>query len=404
MRVSLLRGFLAIATAIVAARCAVLDPHVWVKSALTCAHKNECMTVAEPLEIQLHVGHTHELDIERKEFADIETNFTVPDIVYPEALTMIGPNHARMPITAHAVGATMLNVELRNDPRHLNDRASLRIRTFSSRVTVVGWVDGTAIDPDAIAPHASKTVKRYFRERCAYAATLIATKGIFSKDLQFIDSRSPEQDRLYAQAFLVKSSANAPPPDTVEKLLPRKDFRLMNDFQVVGADGRRFAPQLPRHEAVVGETPFPCDGGAKLRGAPWLRNKIDEVRLDKSESHTRNGEWLEPEGVERIAQLNQGRLGWLGQLFQKALTSDNRDPSEITPWVWSLVAFDEKGRFVVKNAGFPTYSVYVNGKLVQKCGTKQAPFEEFSKRDASWQFDTAGVDLAKLDFETGECR
>jgi hypothetical protein len=408
MRKVVLRGLIAIAAAVAATRCTGwnerhLKPHVFVGSAHDCSRGNECTKVPKPMEIRLHVGHTHELDIVREEAAEIETKFTVPDIVNPEPPTMVGPNHARMPITANAVGATTLNVELTNTPPHINDRSALRIRTFSPRVTVVGWVDRTAIDPAAIAPGASETVRRYFEKRCGYTAAKIAAQGLFSKDLPFISSRSPEQDRLYAQAFLVKSSANDPPPDTVKELLEEKDFRLLNDFQVIGADGRRFAPELLRQTAVVGETPIPCGGAAKLRNAKWLRDKIDDKRPDRSERHKRDGERLEADGVERIAQLNQGRLGWLGRWFQGVLSGSDQDPADITPWVWSLVAFDEKGRYVLRNAGFPTYSVYIDGKLVQNCGTKQAKFQDFLKRDASWEFDTAGVDLAKLDFEQGGC-
>ncbi|MFL6247643.1 MAG: hypothetical protein ACJ74H_16580 [Thermoanaerobaculia bacterium] len=412
MRISLLRGFIAIAAAVAATRCVMpkeppLKPRVWVESAHDCTHGPNCKPVPKPQEIKLRVGHKHDLKIIREDSTPIEIAFDPLEIVHLTESSEVTPKESRDVIEADTLGATTLNIELK-DPRHPddlphpNDRNTLKIETFSKRVTVVGWVDGNAIDPDVIAPHASETVKEHFStdEKCGKAVMEI----LLHKRLSFISSESPEQDRLYAQAFLVRSSKNEPPPEKLEELIERGDYRLLNDFQVIGAEGRRFDPKMLPGPSEVGETPLPC-GVDTLRNNRWIRQWIDHYRPDHTDHHKRNGERLDTDEPERFAQLNQGRLGWLGRYCQAVLTGTDREPDDLTPWVWSLVAFDKNGRFVMKNAGFPRYSVYIDGKLKQKCGTEQAKFEDFLKRDASWQFDSANVDVATLIFnEEGDCR
>jgi hypothetical protein len=293
----------------------------------------------------------------------------------------------------------------------------------SNRVTVVGWVDGDAIDPMAIAKRPGKeTVAQVggihldnadARYRCFEVMSKLwaASLSEGQTELPFIGSRTEYADGLFTQAELVKSSANDEPPGKLTpKYIDDGDYRLLNDFQVVLAlDGSR-PVDVMRSEARIGLTPLPC-GVRNLRNTPVGKKMVDWSGLNATETHpTMHNRRLCI--VDSIMQVSQGRLGEKGRSVQRLLTFQeppkgrNRTkpkpvpaPDELTPWIWSAISFDKAGRFLLHKQVFPTYYVYINGKLDPERTSRQVRLSEFLKLDAQSQFDAKSAG-----FDRGECR
>lgn len=116
--------------------------------------------------------------------------------------------------------------------------------------------------------------------------------------------------------------------------------------------------------AAIGPTPDPC---GFLPPSLW----------PNGEPHGSNGARDVSTSGASVYQLNEGRLGTLGQIINLFLNGT-------TPWIWSAIRFDADGRpLPVDHGMFPSYSVYVDGNLLVTF--PQSPVGEFVLKDETYQ-------------------
>jgi hypothetical protein len=198
---------------------------------------------------------------------------------------------------------------------------------------------------------------------------------------------SAQTDISYANQFLVKFSANPPPPPTIDPVAfaTAGNYRLFNRYQVayrvknglVTAD----PPKPIQNQAIVGSTPDPC------RFSPI-------TAAGQVNTTAPNGAAGTTSSLSGVFQLNEGRLGQLGQQVNQALNGTT------TPWIWSVIKFDTQGQLVpfpstvgttppARNPQiFPAYSIYKNGQLVQSL--PQGDLQTFIHLNDSSQITSPG--------------
>lgn len=386
----------------------VAVPVISIETAHHCSGQGTCELVRQPQEIWLETGHEHDINVAVTD-KESEIRSVVPDtdvVHYSEILTRTEKG-GTISLTGTSLGATRLEVSVESPQSE--STASLNIRTVTPRVTVVGWVDGSAIDPARIAPGASRTVRAQFHNvenaatdpkaarRCMAAVSrlLVATMSP-GTPVNFLNEETFLADGLFAQASLVKSSANGQPPDSLtDDYIGRGDFRLMNDFRVVGSAQRAFA-RATHKLARVGNTPLPCGGADVVRSSTAAQQLAEWFDVGRSDEHELNDRRVCRN--DRLTQLNEGRIGRKGREIQKLLSGSDRPADEITPWVWAAISFGRNGRFTLDTQNFPTYSVYIDGQLDVGRSVKQARFVDFTAKDASSHLWVTGNS-----FDRGKC-
>jgi IPT/TIG domain len=107
-------------------------------------------------------------------------------------------------------------------------QANVHAPVKSSEVTVIGWVNGSAPDLVTLPSGANATLISNLNssgKSCALEVTIWAFAGV-AKDL------STQNDRDYANAWLVAHSANSAPPSTITPSTQYSggNYRLFNDF------------------------------------------------------------------------------------------------------------------------------------------------------------------------------
>lgn len=160
-------------------------------------------------------------------------------------------------------------------------------------------------------------------------------------------------DRDYANAFLVKHSANAAPPNTIDPQSAYEvgDYRLFNSFGTGGSGVR------------VGYTPDPCNY--------IVDGDVMEVIGGGEPSINNGGGGVSLSG--KIYQVAEGRIGSAGQRGSRTINQ-----GRTVPWIYSVVAFDANANYTVSNhATFPTYYVYVNGVLRPELTSTQSTVKAF---------------------------
>ena len=245
----------------------------------------------------------------------------------------------------------------------------------SKDVVVVAWVDPAPINLEALAADANLLL------RCDLGFCNLLIVDWTTGFRKFIFS---EGDRRYANAFLLKNSPNERPPTTIDPDALRNggDFRLFNRFRVlVDESGESF--KVLQSAATVGKTPDPCTG-------------IVLPLLSNPEVHPSNGTRGLTDSGNRIFQLNEGRLGTLGQIVDLTLndcdaflgqcTNILSDVGKTTPWIWSVISFDGQGnREPIDHQIFPTYFVYEDDELVEQFAQSEAEsfigLDETSQRE-----------------------
>ena len=288
--------------------------------------------------------------------------------------------------------------------------AAAPVERLSDRVTVVAWVDGTAIDPNDLAPHASKKVHRWFagmapdagpvaRGACYTVMTHLyaASKAEFPpKFWYYFSKKSVAEDSLYAQAMLLKSTANAKPKD-LASVMSSGDYRLINDFQV--SYGSALAARTPHRVAKVGRTPLPCGLDEKI---------FDDIKdqLGHSDAHPEmHDKRLCRNGLDTVMQVSQGRLGKTGRNIQQLLSVDTRSADQMVPWIWATVEFNGSGEVSrMRKQVFPTYYVYINGELdEEESSTPQANFADFLNPEHP-EYTRKDFEELSKDLTEGGCR
>ncbi len=204
-------------------------------------------------------------------------------------------------------------------------KASVRAPINASEVTVIGWINGDVIGLPSGAN-----------------ATLVSnlTQGTANCVLQVLQlsygiarNISTQADRDYANSWLVKYSANAAPPSSIDAQtqLNGGNFRL---FNLWGGSSQ------PAYR--IGATPDPCGTGVSLAGQASYYSGLHGTTSSGNQ-----------------AQLAEGRVGTRGQKGSMTINQQRT-----VPYVWNAIEFDANGNFIsAPHEMFPTYSVYVNGQL-----------------------------------------
>jgi hypothetical protein len=208
-----------------------------------------------------------------------------------------------------------------------------------SEITVIGWINGAAITLPTGESTALFLALNVSSTACAaeVATWALGQPGFLSD--------SPN-DPAYANAWLLKYSANDPPPSSINPVVEGNlgilgAYRLFNDFQV------STGPNVGT--VAVGWTPDPCG--------------FSPVPIPADSSNQWNG-WIgtTPTTVNTY-QIAQARVGSVGQRVYATLNN-----GATVPWIWSVVEFDSYGNPVmIGNPAnyqvFPTFTVYVNGTV-----------------------------------------
>jgi hypothetical protein len=294
------------------------------------------------------------------------------------------------------------------------------------RVTVVGWMDASQIHPKSVAPNSSSTVRNMVGDLHRADVDQLAQLNCMSimgqlwlaslaeipaTMLPFINEDTQAQDGLFVQAELLKATGNGKPPAIMtDEYINGGDYRLLNDFEIVdGADGS-FARQARRRTAKVGLTPLPC-APSKLttETVEWLS------WMDADSHPAMHDRRLCDAELGRVVQVSQGRIGKTGRNIQRLLSVPTRSetertskrkkaPVDLTPWIFTAVIFEKNkpdGLLVKQN--FPTYFVYIDGRLQPQRTAYQPSFVEFL-RPARWEYLQKDFDAAGIDFDRGGCR
>jgi hypothetical protein len=214
--------------------------------------------------------------------------------------------------------------------------ATVRAPTSSPEVTVIAWVNGNAPDLNPLPTGENSTLQGNLSSSpssCGFEVFEWSVLGIAANIVTAADS-------AYANAWLVKNSANTAPPSTItpSAQLSGGNYRLINDW----GNGKGFYN--------VGITPDPCGTSVPQSILNWIGNGQPSQYMGSSGTS--------PSG--EVYQLSEGRIGTLGQRGSQTING-----GRTVPWIWSVIEFNSAGAPTYSNVGmFPTYSVYVSGTLV----------------------------------------
>jgi hypothetical protein len=229
--------------------------------------------------------------------------------------------------------------------------ATVRAPANSPEVTVIAWVNGGAPDLNPLPSGANSQLITALNSSPVSCAALV----IVWAELGTPTYIQTGNDAAYANAWLVKNSANTAPPTTITPSAQYSggNYRLFNDFGN-GKGGYN-----------VGTTPDPCNTGY-IPG--WV---------GAGQASPYMGGGTSPSG--KVYQLAEGRIGKIGQLGSQTINN-----GRTVPWIWSVIEFDSSGNPTYSDVGmFPTYSVYVSGSLVKTYA--QSPVASFVAKDQTYQ-------------------
>lgn len=299
-----------------------------------------------------------------------------------------GPDASTITVEAKAVGrATISSSYAAESGTTAQDSVDIDVATPD--VTVVSWIDADLV-PVPFGSGENERLVSALDGVVSCNTTLLAWQ---QGRRVFIET---EADQTFANSWLVHFSANSDPGPTIEPeaLISSGNFRAFNRFSFYfeeRPDGTRVAVPFATARTVLGRTPPPCT----------LASALDFLGLipTAAELHPTNGR-QNLEGPT-FWQLAQGRLGAEGQAVNRTVNAPEKELNllpEVTPFIWTVVQFDENGQFTgLGSCGlgkrcsfFPTHSVYVNGERVDV--QPQAPINQFADQDASFQLDPSEIE------------
>lgn len=230
----------------------------------------------------------------------------------------------------------------------------------SPEVTVIAWVNGAAPDLVNLPAGANSTLTSHLNSsgaNCAAEVFAWAILGI-TRDLY------TQNDRDYANAFLVAHSANSAPPSSINPntQLTGGNYRLFNDWgNSKGAYN-------------VGVTPDPCKFlGQTVSG--WLGSGQPSKYMGSSGTS----------GSGKVYQIAEGRIGKVGQWGSQTINQ-----GRTVPYIYDVIEFDTAGNFTVSDhATFPTYYFYKSGVLQPALTVTQSTVKAFvtgydASNEAAW--------------------
>ena len=297
-------------------------------------------------------------------------------------------------------GSAFFEFTLPTQPIGDGTEVDCTVSTEQVEYTAVAWVDaGPPTDNLAnLDPNPALFAALHVPVTCD---TLLLDWSLGFQSLVWSD-----EDRRYANAFLLSRTGNTPPPDQIDLATFRtgEDYRLYNRMIVElrrQVDGSVEAEVLDNSEAHVGPTPVPCFIADVLTsGAP--------------ETHPDNGRRFVREspsgGASKIFQIASGRLGEKGQDIDTTLNDcgapyaippllrfcpnvSDRPTGFSTGWIWAVPVIGPDGAVLrYEHSIFPSFKLFdENGAVLRNWTSPQAPAEQFIELDDSYQFEPGSV-------------
>lgn len=223
-------------------------------------------------------------------------------------------------------------------------------------VTMVSWINGSVID----LPTQLDGVDNELMQSLNAGGSCSILLGQWLLGIPtYLDK---EANKLYANAFLIKFSANNEPPPVIDPdaVELAGDYRLFNRLQIAHRvkNGEVIgAPKFTKAKTLAGLTPDPCGAVSPRLPETHVANGAKGITTDKS-------------GVYQVAQ---GRVGAFGQAVDTTINDYGGTVGATTPWIWTVIKFDVAGNYVFPFAVgnkpnismFPTVSIYENGQRIR---------------------------------------
>jgi hypothetical protein len=260
---------------------------------------------------------------------------------------------------------------------------------WTKKVTVIGWIDKTAITvppTNSVNPTLVSDLNDSFIE-CPLTLNSLRTgdRSIITSDI----------DRQYANAFLLTNSSNdTPPDDLTPSVLKGGNFRAYNEIQaaIYTKDGLISSVNFANPTPALGHTPDACH-------SPVTTAFNFILNFEKAEAHPDNGKnGVTPSGL-KVFQIAEGRIGPLGQRVNMTLNSCtstnpvngqcNASVPPVTPYIWGVPLLDLLNQYTVNTQIFPTFYIYENGKVVKK--NRQSALEDFIRLNATSQIKVSDI-------------
>ncbi len=217
----------------------------------------------------------------------------------------------------------------------------------SPEVTVIAWVNPGAPDLVTLPSGANSTLISNLNSSGTKCVTEV-TYWVFS----YAADLYSQNDRDYANAWLVAHSANTAPPSTIvpNTQLTGGNYRLFNDWGNSKGSYR------------VGITPDPCKFlGSTVNG--WVGGGQASKNMGLSGTSASG----------KVYQIAEGRIGKIGQWGSQTINQ-----GRTVPYIYDIIEFDNAGNPTVSDhATFPTYYVYFSGVLQPGLTVTQSTVKAF---------------------------
>jgi hypothetical protein len=240
--------------------------------------------------------------------------------------------------------------------------ATVRAPLNTAEITIIGWINGNGPGLNPLPTGENSTLQSNLQNgTTSQQATCALQVGEWI--LGFPVNVSTSADSAYANAWLIRNSANGTPPSTItpEAQKSAGDYRLINDF----GNGKAFVN--------IGHTPDPCKTGL----VDWA---------SAGESNQYNG-YSSTSPAGQVYQIAEGRIGKTGQLGGETING-----GRTVPWVWSVIEFNSANgtpNYSPPLAMFPTYYLYVNGTLTYTF--PQSALATFTAKDETYQLTPSQI-------------
>lgn len=322
-----------------------------------------CVVADEPNDIWIEKGHKHDVDVITSQSPQVVTSF-----IDDTRVASLDDHGNTVVLEGRGLGVTSLHIQ--SMTKNHTDVRNIVVRGISRRITVVGWIDDDDIDLDEIGPHANRPLRKMLASptQCLALVMTWLNTPPYIKPFQV----GTKDDADYAKAFLVKRSANQRPPQALpDDFEHAGNYKLLNVFQTA-ANRDGFDVSSINHGAVIGRTPDACG---------LLPSERYPIFTLPGEEHETNNKQFVVE--DAIVQMNEARINVLAQTIERNLTDQRKPVGAITPWIWSGIRIQHNGEYSVCSQVFPSFSIYVDGKLVEE--RKQTKLAEFMKLDENSQ-------------------